>query len=135
MVRSFIAIAIAFSIAVLPVASGYPVLGVAQAETQDVSATEELTDSANAVVDEAVMADMAMTDSGMSDCCPHKNDIDKVIDGCCAMVVCPLKCFNFMGAAVSALWFPSASAKLELLLAIDAVASRMESPPFRPPRV
>jgi hypothetical protein len=106
-IRTFFAVLIALSIAVLPAVGG----GAFAAPAQD-----------------AAMA-------SMDDCPHHGAPAKKAMDDCCAMAVCALKCFNYCGAMVSELVYPTRMATMEPPLASRVLRSHTGSPPFRPPRI
>lgn len=82
----------------------------------------------------------AATGVSASDCDHHhhtapSDKTQKTADDCGCMAACALKCFNFMASGLSAIAFSSpASAVLKPVRTSSNVASRMGSPPFRPPR-
>jgi hypothetical protein len=112
--RTIIAIIISLSVASLPAA-----IGIAASAP---SATEM---SASAA---------------MPDCEHHRrtapaDKTQKIADDSACMASCALHCFNYTASVFSGIVFSSpASAALKPVRTSDNVASRMGSPPFRPPR-
>ena len=80
----------------------------------------------------------AATEISASDCdhhhSPPSDTTQKGADGC--MAACALNCFNFTATSLSGIVFsPPASVVLKPVRTRINVASRIGSPPFRPPRV
>jgi hypothetical protein len=110
--RAIFAVLIGLSVATLPMAAGFAA-GVPTSAATEVSA---------------------------SDCDHHHNapsdTTQKAADDCACMAACALNCFNFTATSFSGIVFsPPASAVLKPVRTRINVASRMGSPPFRPPRV
>ncbi len=110
--RTIFALLVALSVATLPAAAGFAAGG----KSMDV-----------------------VTASGMTpDCDHHQAPSDKthktMDDGAC-MAACAVGCFNVTATGLSDFSFSSpVSTALKPVLADPHVASRMGSPPFRPPR-
>lgn len=113
--RAILAAAVAFSVAILPVAASFAAAGKA-------APTAVQTSAAVAVPD-----------------CDHHRDLpsdtQKNTDGCDSMAGCALKCFtttvvNFCSVSFIA----SAGTKIKQFRASDNISSQLGSPPFRPPR-
>jgi hypothetical protein len=114
--RTILALFVALSVAMLPVAAG---AGVSSKSPADMSMTE----------------DMAMTE-GMPDCCPHQaNPCDHAMDDCGSMAGCVLKSFSFAGTSSSVIVFPATFAKMIAPLEHNPFSSQTSAPPFRPPRL
>ncbi len=111
--QSILAIVVALSVATLPAAFGFAA-GVTTATA--ISAVATLPD------------------------CDHRHnvpsdDTQKTADDSACMAACALKCFNFTAIGLSGIAFSSpASTALKPVRTSDNLASRMGSPPFRPPR-
>ena len=103
--RTFLALLVALSVAILPAAGGAAVVQ----KTVDASISEP-----------------------MHDCCPGHDD--KAMD-CASMAACALKCFSFSGGSVTELLFPLKLASQKPPRVRDAGPSQAGTPPFRPPRV
>jgi hypothetical protein len=117
--RAILALLIALSVAVLPMATGVAAL----AKSTDMSDMPVMEHS-----DAATMDDM--------DCCPHTaNPGDRAMDKSSCMAACALNCFTFGSAVASAIIFPSYRARLSPALVTNPFSSQTGTPPFRPPRV
>ncbi len=113
--RIMIAIIVAVSVAILPVA------GVAASDVKS--------------ADMSVTHDMSAAHD-MSDCCPPQTaPCDKAIDDCGCMAVCAGNCFSILGTAFSNLVFPIALAETMPSLASQTSGLQTSNLPFRPPRV
>jgi len=108
--RTTLALLIAISVAMLPVAAGINIAAKSMGMTE--------------MADMAAMEDM--------DCCPHKA---KTCDDCSSMATCPLMCFGLFAKSASNIIFPSVVASVNPLSGANAFHSQKGSPPFRPPRV
>jgi hypothetical protein len=117
--RIILALLIAVSVAVLPVARG--VAAVA-------TSTDMTHMAAIGAADAAAMDDM--------DCCPHQpNPGDKATDKSACMAICALGCFTLGGTAVSTIVVQSQQARLSFALNTNPLGSQAGRPPFRPPRI
>jgi hypothetical protein len=118
--RTLIALAIAASVALLPVA------GVATPAAQ--------------VMDMAVALAMPAADEmpaahDMSDCCPSAAaPSDQAMDNGACMAACASNVFSFLNGGVSYFVFPSVGAQVLPSLARQTFREQTGSPPFRPPR-
>jgi hypothetical protein len=112
--RTIIAILISLSVATLPAAVGF---------AASVPSATEMSASA-----------------AMPDCEHHRHaapadKTQKTADDPACMAACALHCFNFTATVFSDIAFSSpASAALKPVRTSGIFASRMGSPPFRPPR-
>lgn len=75
--------------------------------------------------------------ASMPDCdhCPPADHSSKAMDGCMSIAGCAVKCFNYVGATVSAPMFVSMERHLEASRTSQVTPSEIANPPFRPPRV
>jgi len=117
-VRTILALLIALSVAVLPVARGV----AAVAKSTDMTHMMTMGDG-----DAVAMDDM--------DCCPHQANPGDKMDKSACMAICALACFTLGGTAVSTVVFPSHQARLGPALNTNPLGSQTGRPPFRPPRV
>ena len=111
--RIIIAILISLSVVTLPAAAGFAV---------------------NVPTASKMPASVAMPD------CSHNKvpsgQTQKTTDNCASMAACALTCFNFTGTALSGfVYLPPSNTALKPARITANVLSRMESPPFRPPRI
>ncbi|MDO8874579.1 MAG: hypothetical protein Q8M24_08620 [Pseudolabrys sp.] len=112
--RIIIGILISLSVATLPVAAGFAV---------------------NVPTASEVPASVAMPDCSHSAKVPS-GQTQKTTDNCASMAACALTCFNFTGTALSGfVYLPLSKTALKPIRITANVLSRMESPPFRPPRI
>ncbi len=66
---------------------------------------------------------------------PAEHHGPKPANDCASMASCAAICFNYAGTAVPSVPLPSNVSRLPPVRASTFVASRIGSPPFRPPRV
>jgi hypothetical protein len=110
--RTILAILIAASVAMLPMAGGFGFKLKSQNATE-ISAVEP-----------------------MHDCCPPAaNPCDKTMDDCGSMAACATKCFGYSGGVSTPLGYLLTRADVLPLFESDDFRSLTGSPPFRPPRV
>ncbi len=118
--RTILAILIAASVAMLPVASG--ALGAKSSvmfASMDMSPADNLSDSMD-----------------MSDCCPHKAVPCENTNGdCTSMAACAGTFLGLSGPVFSVIVFPVVLAEVMPVLTSQTLRSQTSSPPFRPPRV
>jgi hypothetical protein len=103
--RTILILLIAFSVAMLPTASGAAV-SVKTVDMSHMSSVEH-----------------------MHDCCPDKKlPSRKTIDDCCSSMTCPMYCFSFVGAFFSIVYAPPLGS-VTISLVSDPVHSQKGSPP------
>lgn len=119
--RIFMAVAVALSVAMLPVA-GSASFVLKSADISESSASAET----------APGTDM----SAMDDCCPdQEKPCAQRGDQCQSMASCPFLSVNVADVSVSSLKHPALSGNLLPTLVDQAAPLHDGSPPFRPPRV
>ena len=109
--RTILALLVAVSVAVLPLASGT----ASALKSAEISASET-----------------------MHDCCDHDSPCDetsKAVNDCASMAACAAKCFNYAGATLSGLTFAPIGLTVPRVRDGGLVVSQIGKPPFRPPRV
>lgn len=73
--------------------------------------------------------------AAMGDCCPNQTkSCDKAMDKCMSMTTCTLNSLNLLVASVSHLLFPLMTAHVMSAFENDALHSRTDGPPLRPPQ-
>jgi hypothetical protein len=110
--KAILALVVALSVATLPATAGFA------ANNRAMDAT----------------ASVAMPDCEHHHHAPAPQKQNSADDSAC-VTACTLSCFGFTATGVSAIAFsPPASTALKPVHASNILASRMGSPPFRPPR-
>jgi hypothetical protein len=116
-VRTILAVVISVSVAVMPAAAG--AMPVAKSSPNGIS---ELAPFAT-----------------MPDDCQHHaspgHHGSKAADDCASMAACAVKCFNYAGTDLPGIALVPTASRLQPVAAGGVVASKIGSPPFRPPRV
>jgi hypothetical protein len=102
--RTILALAIAFSVAVLPAT------GCTARPAQSATASMSV------------------------DCDHHGAPVDKATKDDQALATCALKCFNFCGTMAPILILPATATAVQPLRSVEKFPSQPAHPPFRPPR-
>jgi hypothetical protein len=115
LVRSFLSLLVAASIAVLPVIGGAAAAGF----------------KAGSMNDMAAMVAMPANDM---ECCPQSGDPARKQDKHGCPDACAFMCFSVAGVLASNTSFPPFMATLNVGFATTLAPAHADSPPFRPPR-
>lgn len=59
----------------------------------------------------------------------------KAVDDCASMAACAAKCFNYTGTVLPSIALAPTASRVQPVAAAGFVVSKIDSPPFRPPRV
>jgi hypothetical protein len=105
-----VALLVALSVAVLPLAGGAAVV----LDSVEFSAVEPI-----------------------HDCCDHGSPCDetsKAVNDCTSMTACAVKCFNYAGTVLPHVVVAPIGSSLHPVRDSGFVASQIGHPPFRPPR-
>jgi hypothetical protein len=121
--RTILAVLLALSLAMLPMAGGFA------ASSNEPMASDVVVASAHECCDnEALTSDHAV--ASIHDCCDHESiPADHV-----ASAGCTAKCFNCYAVVFSGVAIPSPIGGTEAHFVKKPFYSRTASPPFRPPR-
>jgi hypothetical protein len=116
-VRTILAAVISVSVAVMPAAAGA------------MSVAKSIQNGVSDVAPSATMPD---------DCDHHASPAhrgSKAPDDCASMAACAAKCFNYTGTVLPSIALAPTASRLQPMAAAGFVVSKIDSPPFRPPRV
>ena len=116
-VRTILAAVISVSVAVMPAAAGA------------VPVARSIQNGISEVAPSAAMPD---------DCDHHPapgHRGSKAADDCASMAACAAKCFNYTGTVLPSIALAPTASRLQPVAAARFVVSKIDSPPFRPPRV
>ena len=108
--RTIVALLVALTVAVLPLAGG----PAAALDSVEFSAVEP-----------------------MHNCCDHGSPCDetsKAVIDCASMAACAVKCFSYAGTVLPNAVVVRLGSSLDPVRDSDLVASQIGNPPFRPPR-